>query len=340
MTRPSRATSYDVARLAGVSQSAVSRCFKPGASISAKMRDKVMNAAKELGYQPNAMARGLITKRSGLVAVLVSSTMNFYYPEVLFQLTQRFAEQGLRVLLFTVDSEDDADGVLDPIWQYSVDGVISASHLSRTQYECLRERNIPVILFNRWFADQKTDSVFADSTDAVNELIDEMVASGHHRVAVVSGPDGSMVGRKRIEQVHAALARHGLEAVATQRGDYRYQSGVEAASDLLAARPTLVVAANDMMAMGVMDALRHDHGVAVPDDISVAGFDGVTAGQFAAYRLTTIRQPIGRMAEAAVNLLLQRVETSDASCEQRILDCVLIPGQSTRALNDLPPHTG
>ena len=89
-----RSTSYDVARLAGVSQSAVSRCFKPSASISKKMREKVMKAAKELNYQPNAIARGLITRRSNLISVLVSSQMNFYYPEVLFQLTDRISKQG------------------------------------------------------------------------------------------------------------------------------------------------------------------------------------------------------------------------------------------------------
>lgn len=329
MTQPSRATSYDVARLAGVSQSAVSRCFKPGASISSKMRDKVMIAAKELGYQPNAMARGLITKRSGLIAVLVSSTMNFYYPEVLFQLTQRLSERGIRVLLFTVDTEDEADEVLDPIWQYSVDGVISASHLSLSQFELLQERGIPVTLFNRWFDDRKTDAVWADSCAAIDELIDELVAAGHSRFALLRGPDGSMVGRTRIDQVTRALARHSLTTVTTETGDYRYNSGAQASAAILAHSPTAIIAANDMMAMGVIDALRHNHGVRVPDDISVAGFDGVTAGQFAAYRLTTIRQPIGRMADAAVSLLMQRVERDDVSCEQRVLDSILVPGQST-----------
>ena len=332
MTRQNRATSYDVARLAGVSQSAVSRCFKPGSSISSKMREKVMIAAKELGYQPNAIARGLITKRSGLIAVLVSSTMNFYYPEVLFQLTLRLSEHGTRVLLFTIDSETDADDVLDPIWQYSVDGVISASHLSRTQFELLHERGIPVVLFNRWFDDRKTDTVWADSTSAVNELIDELVAGGHSRFAVLKGPDDSMVGRTRFQQVEASLYRHGLKTVATEIGDYRYNSGVRSAAPLLIADPTVIVAANDMMAMGIMDALRHDHNIHVPDEISVTGFDGVASGQFAAYQLTTIRQPIGRMAEAAVSLLMQRIERDGVTCGQRVLDSVLIPGHSTAAL--------
>ena len=255
--------------------------------------------------------------------------MNFYYPEVLFQLTQRLSDQGLRVLLFTVDSEADADEVMDPVWQYSVDGVISASHLSHAQYELLRERHIPVILFNRWFADRSTDTVWADSSAASNELIEDLVSRGHTKFGLILGPDGSMVGRNRIEQIEAALIRHDLSPVATHRGDYRYASGADAVDTLIEKGPTVIIGANDMMAMGAMDRLRHDLGLQVPKDVSVAGFDGIAAGQFSAYQLTTIRQPIARMAMATTDLLLERIERGDGTIEQRKLACTLIPGRST-----------
>ncbi len=108
-----RVTSYDVARQAGVSQSAVSRCFKPGASVSKKMRARVMKVAEDLGYQPNAIARSLITRRSNMVAVVISQQTNLYYPEVLVQLSQRFSERGVRVLLFTLEHESDSDVLYD-----------------------------------------------------------------------------------------------------------------------------------------------------------------------------------------------------------------------------------
>ena len=95
-------TSYDVAELAGVSQSAVSRCYKPGASVSAKTREKVRLAAEELGYEPNAIARSLITRRSNSVAVIIPNLTNLYYPEVLAQIGQRFSKRGIRVLLFAL----------------------------------------------------------------------------------------------------------------------------------------------------------------------------------------------------------------------------------------------
>ena len=124
-------TSYDVAARAGVSQSAVSWCFKPGASVSAATRARVLKAAKELDYVPNAMARGLITRRSNLVAVLISNLTNLYYSEVLSELCQQFEKRGMRVLLFTLPHEADVDKMLAYVWEYKVDGVVAAAPYRR-----------------------------------------------------------------------------------------------------------------------------------------------------------------------------------------------------------------
>ena len=256
--------------------------------------------------------------------------MNFYYPEVLFQLTQRLADAGMRVLLFAVDTEGEAAEAIDRMWQYSVDGVISASHLSLPQYELLSERGIPVVLFNRWFAERKSDSVYSDADAAIGELVDDLVAGGHSRFALISGPARSMVGFGRADAYRAALARHDLSFATEAQGDFQYASGAQAADAILgAAAPTAILSVNDMMAMGAIDRLRHHHGVRVPGDISVSGIDGVASGQFDAYRLTTIRQPIGRMAEAAVAILLERLEREDGMREVRVLDCTLNYGGST-----------
>ena len=134
-----RVTSYDVARVAGVSQSAVSRAFRPGLSVSVKTKDKVMKAAKKLGYKPNAIARMLITQRSGMVAVIISSTSNLIYPELLSRLTDNLAEQNVKVLLFTLDGSEQLDDLLEQVWTYQVDGVIAlAAHFDYrdiTQFE-------------------------------------------------------------------------------------------------------------------------------------------------------------------------------------------------------------
>lgn len=327
----SRATSYDVARLAGVSQSAVSRCFKPGASVSKKMRDKVMAAAKELNYQPNAIARGLITRRSNLVAVIVSLQMNFYYPEVLFQLTDQFSEQGMRVMLFNVSDEDDVEKHLNQVWQFQADGVISASHLSVEQHKMLENNHIPVVMFNRFFADYPSTYVWCDTRGAAQDMIDHLVEFGHRNFALLKGPEDSMVNRERMENVKSALKTHGLEPMCEASGNYRYESAAAAVQEIRAAdrNVTAIVAANDMMAMGAVDEIRNVMGLSVPGDVSVVGFDGINAGRFASYELTTIRQPIGRMSDAAVKMLLARVEKNDLSHEKHVLTGSFLQGTSS-----------
>jgi DNA-binding LacI/PurR family transcriptional regulator len=326
-----RATSYDVARLAGVSQSAVSRCFKPGSSISKKMRDRVMRAAKELNYQPNAIARGLITRRSNLIAILVSSQMNFYYPEVLFQLTDRFSELGLRVLLFTINEESDVEDCLNQVWQYQVDGVISASHLSIDQHKLLEDRNIPIVMFNRYFDDYPTNSIWCDPKIATDYMVKHLTDFGHTKFGLLQGPDYSMVNHERMKLVREAVTAHKGSIVAEAKGTYRYQSASAATQFLMCQNetPTAIIAANDMMAMGVLDELKNVMGRSVPGDVSVVGFDGIGAARFASYELTTIRQPIGRMADAAVAMMVDRIKKPDTSQEKRVLTGAFLQGTST-----------
>ena len=325
-----RATSYDVARLAGVSQSAVSRCFKPGSSISGKMRERVMKAAKELEYQPNAIARGLITQRSNLVAVLVSGRLNLYYPEALFKITEELSAAGLRALLFTVATEEDAEAVIEQAWQFQVDGVISASHMSQEQYQLLEKRKIPVVFFNRYFADHPNTVVYCDPTEQVEELADRLAELGHERAALINGPMDNMVSRERMKMSKSALAKSGLKVVAEVQGDFSYESGAAGLQELqqAAEQPSVIICINDMMAMGCIDEARAVLGLNVPQDLSIISFDGIGMSQFASYELTTIRQPIGRMSEAAVRMITERVERPDQSHEKRVFEGAVIQGGS------------
>jgi len=326
-----RATSYDVARLAGVSQSAVSRCFKPGASVSKTMRDKVMKAAAQLEYQPNAIARGLITQRSHLVAVLVSGQLNLYYPEVLFRLKEELSRQHLQVLLFTVDSEDDVDEVIEQARQFQVDGVISASHLSRAQFDLLEKRKIPVVFFNRYFTDVSANVVVCDPAVQVGQLIDRLMELGHSRYALLRGPEENMVSRERARLVEGALARHGFSPVCDAHGNFCYESGAAGLQTIMqhtGEAPTAIICMNDMMAMGCMDEARYVLDLQVPEDLSIASFDGTGMAQFASYEITTIRQPIGRMCEAAADLIAARAETPDQSYEKHVFEGAMIAGRS------------
>jgi DNA-binding LacI/PurR family transcriptional regulator len=187
-----RPTSYDVARLAGVSQSAVSRCFRPGNSISDEKRKVILRAAAKLGYEPNVFASSLITKRSNLVAVLISNLTNLYYPQVLAELTQRLDAQGIRVLLFALQNEGDAGKVLSQIWRYRVDGAIAGrpafpSNSSRSS-SGIRSRWCSTTAWRERRGAERLLRLAGRRAAAGGHL----VAAGHRRFLILSVPRTAM----------------------------------------------------------------------------------------------------------------------------------------------------
>ena len=322
-------TSYDVARHAGVSQSAVSRCFKPGASVSKKMRERVMKAVKELGYQPNAIARGLITRRSNMVGVIVSN-LNFY-PEVLSELSARFTERGVHVLLFTLDHESDVARTIEQVSQYQVDGVLAAAHLSAEQVAQFEERNVPLVFYNRSYQDMPVSSVCCDQVEGERVLVNLLVESGKQSFAVVSGPSDSVVSMQRTRGAIDRLSSLGINDITEVSGDYTYESGRRATQKIYEQHGSMVdaiICANDMMAFGCIDELRYHLDLDVPGDVSVVGFDGVRAANWASFDLATIQQPVESMAEAAVSMLMERLDNADLPPEKRMFSGVLRRGST------------
>ncbi len=326
-------TSYDVARYAGVSQSAVSRCFKPGASVSKKMRERVMRAADKLGYQPNAIARSLITRRSNLVGVILSDFTNLHYPEVLFELNQGFSKHGVHILLFTLRQERDIDEIIQQVFQYQVEGVVVASTLSLEQIDRFVKRNLPLLLFNRTIQDRSVNSVCCDQEAGERILVNSLVNTGHKLFGLISGPEDSLVSVQRTFGARDRLARLGFDDVPIVQGDYTYESGEQGLRELMKHfdnGPDAVLCANDVMAVGCMDAARNEFSLRVPDDISIVGFDGIAPALWSGYDLTTIRQPVQQMAEAAVEMVMERVDHPDKTPEMRVFSGVLQSGNSAR----------
>lgn len=332
-SRKRQATSYDVARHAGVSQSAVSRCFKPGASVSKKMRERVVKSVRELGYTPNAIARGLITRRSNMVAVIVSN-LNFY-PEVLSELSARFSNRGVHVLLFTLGHESDVTLVLDQVWQYQVDGVIAAAHLDKDQISQFHQRHVPVVFYNRSYRDMPVSSVCCDQVEGERALVNMLASGGTHKsFAVVSGPRDSVVSMQRTQGAIDRLKDLDVNDIVQATGEYTYESGRRAVQQIVVERgamPDAVICANDMMALGVMDELRYRLDLDVPGDVSVVGFDGVGAAHWSSFDLATILQPVESMAEAAVSMLMDRIDNDELPPEKRTFSGVLYAGSTVRS---------
>lgn len=296
-----------------------------------------MKAIDSLGYRPNAIARSLITQRSNMVAIVVANIG--FHPEYTAYLSRSFSARGLHVLLFTLDHEADADRVMDQIWQYRVDGVIAAVRLPPQHIEMFAERRTPLIFLNRVYADMPVNSVCCDQAEGERMLVDRLIAAGHRRFGIIKGPVDSVVSSQRVDEAVARLRANGIADVTLVAGDFDYESGKRAFHTLvgLMGVPDAVVCANDMMAIGCMDAARYDLKLRVPDDVSVVGFDGMAQAYWASFDLVTVRQPTEAMVEAAVDMLMARVENPDLGTEKRMFSGELVTGTSARLTMVVPP---
>jgi len=328
-----RVTSYDVAQVAGVSQSAVSRCFKPGASVSKSTYALVMRAAVLLDYIPNAAARSLITRRSNMVALIITNQANLYYPELLAELSQQVNARGKRVLLFTLQREADIDCVLADVWQYQVDGVIVAARLSEEHIAEFERRRMPLVLFNRMLRDHSVNTVTCDHTEAGRLLVTRLAAAGHRQFGIIAGDADLSVAYERRLGACERIAELGLPPPVIVPGQYDYRSGalgLKAIIAQLGAVPDAIICGSDVMAIGCLDCARLELGIDVPGQLSVAGFDAVEPSNWISYNLTTLRQPMPKMAAAAAELLCARIAQNDGETEKRVFSAQFIEGATAR----------
>ena len=328
----SNVTSNDVARLAQVSQAAVSRTFSANGSVSAAMRARVLKAAAELGYRPNVLARAMISGRSRLVAILVAYLNNHFYPDVLELLSRRLQERGYQVLLFMTDTGRQ-DVVVQKMLEYQVEGIIMASATlsSSLARECAKT-GTPVLLFNRYVPGIQASSVTGDNLEGGRMLAHFLADGGHERVGFIAGQEDSSTSRDREAGFCKGLAERGLTLARRVVGGYTSAGAIAAARHLMTQgeRPDAIFVANDHMAFPVMDVLRSEFHLNIPEDISVVGYDDVPEAAWDGYALTTVAQPGAAMVDAAVTILLEQVEQREVKRRAAVLDCRLVIRRSAR----------
>ena len=263
-----KVTSQDVAKLAGVSQSAVSRVFTPGASASKRTVEKVREAALELGYRPNVLARSLITGRSRIIGLVVAYLENQFYPEAVERLSVALQAKGYHVLVFMASATvGDVDAVMQEILDYQVDGIVLASvSMSSSLASQCHAFGIPVVLFNRDQDDPRLNSVTTDNRAGGRALADHLTGLGRTRIAYLAGFEGASTQRDREAGFREGLAAAGQELFAREVGNFSQAETRDATRAMFgrAERPDAVFACNDHMAFAAMDVLRFELGLRVP----------------------------------------------------------------------------
>ncbi len=320
-----RITAEDVARRLGVSQSTISRAFSPTASISEDMKKRVATAALELGYQPNIIARSLITRRTHMVAIVIGNLVDPFYTTLLRILTERLQASGRQVLLFSSGPGGDLETILPTLLQYQVDGIIitSATVTSDMARVCAK-RETPVVLLNRYVPGVDIGAVSCDNVEGGRQVARYLVELGHRRPAFVAGQPDASTSLDRQQGFISGLAQAGISScMVEQAGEYSYERGYEAALRLLAAGPPpdAVFFASDILAMGGMDAFR-SKGLSIPEDLSVVGFNDVPLAAWPTYALTTVRHPWEEMAERVIAMLER-----EAGAPPKAATTALLPGE-------------
>lgn len=312
MANSKKITSAEVAARAGVSQSAVSRVFTPGASASSKTAEKVHAAAKELGYRPNILARAMVSGKSRIIGVVVAYLDNHFYPKAIELLSNALQKRGYHILIFTApNSIDGVDDLVQELMDFQVDGIIAASvAMSSTLANRARIAGIPVVLFNRGQDGSSLSSVTSANIAGGRKVAQFLASGGHRHIAHIAGWQGSSTGRDRAIGFRQGMAEAGLTPCAEVDGEYSREIATRAVQDLITQAPhtDAIFVGNDHMAFAVMDTLRVDLGLDVPGDVSVVGYDDVMMAEWASYNLTTLRQPVNQMVDATIDVLMGQID--------------------------------
>lgn len=331
MRRP--VTSYDVAKLAGVSQSAVSRAFTEGGKVSATTREKIKAAAAQLGYRPSFVARSLITRRSNLVGVVVPGLMNPFYAVIVDELSRAFNEMGYRVLLFSMHGDGSTDPILEDVLRHRVEALILVSTMLSSHFaeEC-QQNGLPVLLLNRTNGSKDVSSVTSDNIKGGAHIADFLVAGEHRQLAFMAGLDTSSTSRDREQGFTERVQWHGVAPPLRVQGLYNLDTAMEATRALLNGknRPDGLFCANDIMAIGALNVAVGEFGLVAGKDISIIGFDDIAMANWPLFKLTTYVQPMDDMVASAVRIITQQFAEADSPAVQQVLAGKLVVRQSAR----------
>lgn len=304
-------TSFDVAKRAGVSRSAVSRAFTPGAHIAEETRQRVLSAAADLGYRINALARGLQGRHSGIVGLVASRPDTAFRGRQVRLLAHGLIREGFWPMLVSAERPEDIRNLYDTLLSYNVAGLIVTSGAPPVEIiEDCRRTGLPMVLINRAETPDWGDRIVADIAESGQIACDVLRDSGARRLACLSSRRITWSVDGRARAFVAAARATGLPCRMILADTETYDDARRALSEPDA--PALdevdgLFCATDLLALGALDALRHDRGMNVPLDMQVLGFDDIEQASWASYDLSTIRQDVAEMCDLAIRILTERI---------------------------------
>ncbi|EAS45232.1 LacI family DNA-binding transcriptional regulator [Photobacterium profundum] len=320
-------TSVDVAKAAGVSRAAVSRTFSNNGYVSETTRNKVMAAAKGLGYRVNYLARSLNRQRSDLVGLVVTDMDNPFRSQQVNDLSDALLANNYRPLLIPTAKDRDSSQIIDMLMCYNVSGVIITSDTPpEAIFQNCIEHHVPVVLINKLAQHAKVDRIICDNEKGVALLIKEFAAKKCQNIAIISSKNYSYSIQQRESFFCEYAASENINIEILRPEKHCYQGGLTAAQSLLN-NPTLpdgIFCTNDYLALGVIDGLKEHLGIEKITNIAIAGFDDMPQSSWVSYQLTTVKQTTSIMAKHAVQLLQNRIDNPEQEARTIQLDVELV----------------
>lgn len=314
-------TSKDVALLAGVSQSTVSRAFSSNANLATETRQKVMDAAKMLNYQPNALARSLVMSQSDIIAVVKGYTRNSIFSEILSEVVYQLQQADKRVIYFEAQENESIDDLAQKIMRYQIEGlVLIYVNLTSELTSYCKHREIPVLQLHRHSISVTANTVLPDNYRAAGEAAKLFIDKGFKNFAYLAGEVNSSTNMERHFGFSKMLKTNGYMSPIILQGDYTYESGMAAMRNMKSKLkvPMAILCANDLMAFGAMDVLKYEYGLKIGEDVAFIGFDNLPMCDWPPYLLTSFAQPTSQMAKEGIDLLFENIKNKNmAQIERR-----------------------
>lgn len=297
-------TAKQVAHAAGVSIAAVSRAFTPGAPIQPEKRTRILAVAEEIGYISPARRTARVIA-SGTITLVSGDLLNPFYPTVLDTLARRLQESRRQLLVYALPAQADVDTATEQILASRPSAIlVTSAQLSSKMARACRQHQIKVVLFNRVQRDVRINAVACDNYQGGRDAGRLLLERGHRKIAFLGGIANTSTHAERARGFRDILNEAGIGIHAQASGEFEYRRGYLAGQALLDATipPEAIFCCNDIMALAVIDAAR-ERGIRVPQDLAVVGFDDIPMASWNAYQLTTIRQPVERMIQEALNMI-------------------------------------
>lgn len=338
-------TLSDVARRAGVSPMTASRVFNGLNTVSETSRGRVLAAAAELGYVPNAVARSLKSARSNLVALVVSDIGNPFFAQIAKHAERALSAAGYRVVIASSDEDAEIEaGLLGGLAQMRVEGmiIVPTPHNGRV-LDGMVVSGTPVVQLDRTVEGVRAPAVLLDNLGAARDAVRHLAASGYRNAVMLSGPQSLTTGAERARGAEQGAAEHhGLTLRVVEAQSFMHEQAVDVVRQALALHPDSIIAGNNVVLEACMDAFARE-GINAPEDVALIGFDDFPWMGWVQPSITTVRQPVEAMADAAVTALLHRIggtkpardsASTDESSTQRF-PATVIPRDSTRPREQL-----